>query len=147
MDQVIQSDIENLIQCLHQYNDKFSLDFLRNRYLPNITIKKPKLVKKTYEKRAKKTSKHFVPDQKYRCIARCWGDNPPVKYDVKTKSWIYGKQCSRYKTNDDYCAIHYKQYLSSQGLKHGVFSRDPPHCHYNKYKKKIENRFKVVSEV
>tara|TARA_Y100000591_G_scaffold332395_1_gene369530 strand:- start:1811 stop:2254 length:444 start_codon:yes stop_codon:yes gene_type:complete len=147
MDQVIQSDIENLIECLHQYNSQFSLDFLRNRYLPNITIKKPKLVKKTYEKRSNKTSKHFVPKQQYRCIARCWGDNPPVKYDVKTKSWIYGKQCSRYKTDGDYCAIHYKQYLSPQGLKHGVFSRDPPHSHYIKHKKKIENRFKVVSEV
>ena len=147
MEQILEDDIENLIKCLHQYNSEFSLEFLRNRYLPNITIKKPKVVKKTYQKRSKKTSNHFVPHKKYRCIARCWGGETPVKYDVKTNTWIYGKQCSRYKTNGDYCAIHYKQYLSPQGLKHGVFSRDPPHCHYNKYKKKIENRFKIISKV
>ena len=147
MNQIIVEDIENLIKSLHEYNSEFSLEFLRSRYLPDITIKKPKPTKKTYQKRSTQTSKHFVPDQQYRCIARCWGDDPPVKYDVKTKTWIYGKQCSRYKTNGDYCAIHYKQYLSPQGLKHGVFSRDPPHSHYNKYKKKIENRFKIVTEV
>ena len=147
MNQIIIDDIENLIKSLHKYNSKFSLEFLRNRYLPDITIKKPKINKKTYQKRKTQTSKRFVPEQRYRCIARCWGDDPPVKYDVKNNNWIYGKQCSRYKTNGDYCAIHYKQYLSPQGLKHGVFGREPPHSHYNKYKKKIENRFKIVSEV
>ena len=147
MEQILKDDIENLIQCLHQFNSEFSIEFLRNRYLPDITIKKPKSNKKTYQKRSKQTSKHFIPDQQCRCIARCWGSETPVKYDVKTKTWIYGKQCSKYKTNGDYCSIHYKQYLSPQGLKHGVFSRDPPHSHYNKHKKKIENRFKIVSEV
>lgn len=147
MEQIIIEDIENLIQCLHEYNSEYSLEFLRSRYLPDITIKTAKTNKKTYQKRSKQTSKHRVPNQECRCIARCWGDQTPVKYDVKTKSWIYGKQCSKYKTNGDYCTIHYKQYLSPQGLKHGVFGREPPHSHYDKYKKKIENRFNVVSEL
>ena len=60
MEQILKDDIENLIKCLHQYDSTFSLEFLRNRYLPEITIKKPKSNKKPYQKRSKKTSKHFI---------------------------------------------------------------------------------------
>ena len=147
MEEIIRNDIENLVETLSKYNSNFSLEFLRNRYLPNINIKKEKNTVKKIQTKPRKSTKHFVPRIEYRCIARCWGDETPVKYDVKNKTWIYGKQCSKYKTNGDYCKIHYKQYLSSQGLKHGVFSRDPPHSHYNKYKKKIELKFNICSEV
>ena len=36
------------------------------------------------------------------------------------------------------CRIHYKQFITTRGLKHGRFNEDPPHDHYLKYKIKIE---------
>ena len=143
MEAIIIEDIQNFIEALYKYSNKTPLNVLKDRYIPKISIKKEKKKSKILSK-PRSVSKHFIPSDNYRCIARCWGDKHPVRYNTKTMSWIYGKRCSRYKCNNtDFCNLHYKQFISRKGLSHGVFNKDPPHSHYNKYKNKIENRFKI----
>lgn len=151
MNNIIINDITLLINHLYNnYNSKFDLDFLYKRYIPNISIEKKneksenksnKYNSNKYNKSNKQ--KKYIPVKCNRCIARCWGGEKSVKYNIITKKWTYGTQCSRYKFREKYCLTHYKQSISNYGCTHGIFSEDPPHPHYNKYKYKIETLFKL----
>ena len=140
MNDIIIEDIKNMIKSIH-IESNYSLEFLYERYIPNISIEKK------FEKKKKKITnskkKNNIPELKYRCIARCWGGEKSVNYDPINKKWTYGYQCTRYKSIDTFCLTHYKQFKSNFGLTHGIFSEEPPHPHYLKYKYKIEKRFKV----
>ena len=142
MNQVISEDINNLIEYLfYNYKSNYNLSFLKSRYMPNIIIKKKN--EKRKKKKFKLKKKNHVPNIKYRCMARCWGGKKSVKYNPINKKWYYGTLCSRYKSHGNYCLTHYKQSLTSYGLSHGNFNDEPPHPHYNKYKKKIELLFNI----
>ena len=149
MNDIISEDINTLINFLYiKYNSKYSLEFLLNRYTPNISIEKKSVEKKKKNKKKKiikfnkKIPKKY-PHNKNRCNARCWGGLETVKYDPINKKWSYGKQCSRYKSKGRYCLTHYKQSISSYGLHQGNIDEDPPHPHYLKYKNKIETQFNI----
>jgi hypothetical protein len=146
MNDIIIEDIKNMIKSLNNnYNSKYSLELLYDRYIPNISIENNS--EKTIKKRInlKKKNKNKVPELKYRCIARCWGGENSVSYNPITKKWKFGYQCSRHKSIDRFCLTHYKQFKSSLGLTHGIFTEEPPHPHYLKYKHKIESKFVVKS--
>lgn len=145
MNNIIIDDIKLLIKYLHtNYNSKFNLDFLYERYVPNISIeKKNKIPENKSTKLKKNKKKNYIPANCNRCIARCWGGEKSVTYNIITKKWTYGTQCSRYKFRANYCLTHYKQSISNYGCTHGIFSEDPPHPHYNKYRNKIEKFFKL----
>jgi hypothetical protein len=144
MNDIIIEDIKNMIQSLNNnYNSKYSLEFLYERYIPNISIEKKSV--KISKKRIKLKKKNKIPELNYRCIARCWGGEKSVSYNPITKKWTYGYQCTRHKSIDTFCLTHYKQLKSSSGLTHGIFSDDPPHPHYLKYKHKIESKFNLKS--
>ena len=141
MNEIIKEDIKNLVYSLaNSYNTQYSLDFLYDRYIPNIIIKCDKPKKKrivTFKK------SNTIPSYDNRCMARCWGGKHTVKYNPITKKWTYGLQCSRTKSHGHYCLTHYKQSKLSKGLTHGNFNQEPPHPHYLKYKNKIEYYFKI----
>ena len=119
-------------------DEKFSLQFLYQRYKPNIIIESPKPKRKriVYSKK-----NNFIPPNYNRCIARCW-NNGITHYNPISKKWSYGSQCSRYKSKYNYCITHYKQYITNT-LKHGNYHQSPPHPHYFKFKNKIEKQFKI----
>jgi hypothetical protein len=142
MNDIIIEDIKNMINSLYNnYNSKYSLECLYERYIPNISIEKKSDT--NIKKRIKLKKKNTIPELKYRCFARCWGGEKSVAYNPITKKWKYGYQCTRYKSIDTFCLTHYKQFKSSVGLTHGIYSNDPPHPHYLKYKHKIESKFKI----
>ena len=142
MNDIIIEDIKNMINSLkNNYNCKYNLEFLYERYIPNISIEKKSV--KTIKKRIKLKKKNNIPESQYRCIARCWGGEKSVSYNPITKKWSFGYQCTRYKSNNRFCLTHYKQYKSSRGLTHGIYSEPPPHPHYLKYKQKIELKFNI----
>jgi hypothetical protein len=142
MENVISEDIINLIKFLHnKYNSKYSLEFLLNRYTPKISIEKNST--KPKKKIIKFKKKNYIPHNINRCKARCWGGEESVKYNPISKKWSYGTQCSRHKSNGDYCLTHYKQSVSSYGLHQGNINEEPPHPHYLKYKNKIEIKFVI----
>ena len=145
MDNIIIDDIKLLINYLYNYNSSFDLDFLYKRYIPNISIEKKNEIKlnKTIKLNKKKKKPNYIPSKCNRCIARCWGGEKSVKYNIFTKEWTYGTRCSRYKFRSDYCLTHFKQSISNSGCTHGIFSEPPPHPHYNKYKIKIEKMFQI----
>jgi hypothetical protein len=142
MNDIIIEDIKNMINSLNNnYKSKYSLEFLYERYIPNISIEKK--TDKNIKKRIKLKKKNKIPELKYRCIARCWGGEKSVSYNPITKKWKYGYQCTRYKSIDKFCLTHYKQFKSSIGLTHGIYTNEPPHPHYLKYKNKIESNFNI----
>jgi hypothetical protein len=151
MNNIIIDDIKLLIKYLYNnYNSKYDLDFLYKRYVPNISIEKKNEISENKLNKSNKSNKfikfkkrNYIPSKCNRCIARCWGGEKSVKYNIITKKWTYGTQCSRYKFRENYCLTHYKQSISNYGCTHGIFSEEPPHPHYNKYKIKIENVFKL----
>ena len=141
MNDIIIEDIKNMIKSIH-IESNYSLEFLYERYRPNIIIQYPKIKKK----RIVTTKKHnFIPPNYNRCIARCW-DNGNTQYNPITHKWIYGSQCSRYKSKSNYCITHYKQYITNT-LKHGNYNQLPPHPHYLKFKNKIEKKFKIKIKI
>ena len=143
MNDIISEDIHNFITYLYfQYDSKYSLEFLLKRYSPNISIEK-KSVETKKKKIIKFKKKNSIPKNEHRCNARCWGGLESVKYDPINKTWSYGKQCVRHKSHGDYCLTHYKQSISSYGLHQGNIDEEPPHPHYLKYKRKIENKFNI----
>ena len=142
MDDIISEDINKLVNFLYiNYNSEYSLEFLLNRYTPNISIEKKST--KPKKKLIKFKKKNCIPHNNNRCKARCWGGLESVKYDPINKKWFYGKQCSRHKSHKNYCVTHYKQSISSYGLHQGNIDEEPPHPHYLKYKNKIETKFNI----
>lgn len=140
LDEIIKNDLHNLCLSLIKYNKTLSIDFLKERYYPTILLKN-----KQIKKRKKyKTKINQIITSNNRCTARCWGGNKNnVKYNPIQKKWYYGTRCSRMKRQSSYCLMHYKQSKASRGLPHGDYFKDPPHPHFYKYKRKIENRFNI----
>lgn len=89
------------------------------------------------------------------CMARCWGQGSYkiqfdrennkwyigsyITYYPNTNKWLYGTQCKRNANNNSqYCGIHLNQLNSdSFCLTHGRIDQEPPHPHYDKYRRKI----------
>ena len=144
--QVIKNDIQNMIFSLHtryNKNDRYTFEDLLKRYLPDIKISNVKKKNRIKVKKSK-YKKQVIPNKIHRCMARCWGGEKSVRYNPITKKWSYGIQCSKYKIpNSNFCKIHHNKHNSVNKLTHGVYNMPPPHPHYNKYKLKIEKRYKI----
>ena len=151
---IITQDIYNLIYSLNHLYNINNLQYLLNRYLPNISIQnktktktKTKFIVNNKQKQKHKQKykhKHSIPHPNFRCKARCWGGKDSVKYNPITKKWTYGTLCSKKKIhNSDYCKTHHKQSLTSYGLTNGNFHEPPPHPHYEKYKNIIKQKFNI----
>ena len=115
--------------------------------------------KKTYKARNTDNTQRRQIEKKYsnnRCQARCWGGDPKkitynkstktwslgnlVSYNETTKKWTYGFQCKNVVIEEDtqYCGTHLNQINSKWGyLSQGRIDEDPPHPHYEKYKRKL----------
>lgn len=140
LNDIIKQDIFRLLFSIH-YKFNIPLNELLKKYIPEISIEKKK-PKRTRFNNKKKPRYKFTKN--YQCRARCWGGKESVKYNVKTKTWTYGYQCSHQKFGlYDYCKLHLKQFKKNGYPDHGNFDEVPPHLHYYKYKKKIEKRFKI----
>ena len=142
---VINNDINNLLNELIPLADAaYNKDFIKNRYMPCVKIKKKKKRNFKINTTRKKYVNHYVPSCNYRCIARCWGGEESVKYDPFKKEWSYGTRCKRRRVNkSEFCQTHLKHKNSMEGLRHGIYNLDPPHLHYLKYKRKIEKRYNI----
>ena len=141
LDGIIKKDIYDLCISLQKYNKSLSIDFLKGRYYPTILLKN-KQIKKRQKYKTRITK---IINSKNRCTARCWGRTKNnVKYNPIQKKWYYGARCTRRKKQSSYCLMHYKQSKTSEGLPHGDYFKDPPHPHFYKYKRKIENRFNIT---
>lgn len=146
MNQVLIEDITELITHLYNtYNSEYSLEQLLEKYLPNISIeKKSEISEKNIKKnKLKKNKQHSIAPDENRCIARCWGGEESVKYNPITEEWTYGVRCKRFKSKDKFCLTHYKQFISNNGLTHGIYNREPNYIKYKIIKNKIEKRFKI----
>jgi len=134
--EVITNDITKFLYQISTILD-LPVDILLSRYLPKIKTFKKKKRKVVFKK---KNKYHF--QNKYRCIARCWGEKHKVMYEVKTRKWIYGTQCKNHRYGlNKYCKTHLKQFKNNGIPHHGNYGSDPPHMHYDKFKKKIESKF------
>ena len=95
-----------------------------------------------------------IPNHNNRCVARCWGSgsykvtkDPDtniwsigsyISYNVSTNKWTYGTRCKRNTNNSSYCSLHIKQLDKlDSNLTHGRYDQEPPHQHYDKYRRKI----------
>ena len=132
----------------------FTFKDLLNRFkFKQINIYQNQKIKKKGTLTIKKKSKS-LPDNHNRCIARCWGSgsykvtHDPntdiwsigsyISYNPNTNTWTYGTQCKRNTNNSSFCSLHIKQLDTIHSkLTHGRFDSDPPHQHYDKYRRKI----------
>ena len=131
MQDIITHDIYNMlysISILHTID----IDTLTQRYLPTINIQKKKFIKR---KRINTNSNTPVlPTTHQQCSARTWA-NGHVSYNIYTKQWTYGKQCSKFRFgNASYCSIHLAVIKKNITLPHGDFHSHPPHPHFEKFK-------------
>ena len=95
-----------------------------------------------------------IPNNNNRCIARCWGSGSYkvtrdantniwsmgsyISYDPSSNQWTYGTRCKRKTNNSSFCSLHIKQLDKMDSkLTHGRFDSDPPHQHYDKYRRKL----------
>ena len=126
----LNNDLEIFLKDLtNKYgNNKFTFDELKQKY-QFINIKPIDSIKckNNYSK------KHI--DINDRCQARIWGETgcsrPIVKYDKKNNKWIYGQLCKRKAFIGNLCKSHSKK------LPHGLFTEEPPHRHFDKFKKQL----------
>lgn len=99
--------------------------------------------------------KNKLPTQNHRCMARCWGQGPYkvsfdkttniwsvgtyVTFNPTTNQWTYGTQCKKHRKESQYCYTHLKQFNNFEysKLTHGRIDQEPPHQHYDKYKRQI----------
>jgi hypothetical protein len=139
LQKIIIEDIFNLLLCIHlKFN--IPLNLLLKRYIPNF-----KIITKIKRKRTKLPRKStYKFNDIARCMARCWGGEKSVKYNMADKKWTYGYRCKRHKYGlNNYCITHLKQAKKNGHPGHGDYNTTPPHLHYYKYKNKIEKRFKI----
>ena len=61
-----------------------------------------------------------------------------ISYQPDSNLWTYGTQCKRQSNNSQYCSIHLRQLNTDySSLTHGRVDQEPPHQHYDKYRRKI----------
>jgi len=125
---ILNDDLNNIVDIIidkYGYlNDSITKQQLQTEFpLESISVVK--------EFKQKISKPHTIPTEK-RCIARTWGGKESVKYDEINNNWNYGYQCKRTAfENNECCKIHMKS------LTHGKITMEPPHFHYEKYKKKL----------
>lgn len=141
INQTIIEDHNKFLRYLFKiYGDKykFSLEELYDRYHINtisITLDKPIVTKKNRKPAS-------IPDDKDRCVARCWGGEKSVMFNKETNEWSFGVRCKRkHLDGKDFCGTHQKE-MDNGYLTHGRFNEPVPHRHYEKYKLKIESKLK-----
>lgn len=112
----------NYIYTTYKLSKKISLDTFKEKYKLN------RLVFYNSESEKRGTNTISVPDDKLRCVARVWGGKDSV-YKTENGNWNYGYRCKRRCLSDkQFCVLHCKSQT------HGIYSLDPPHNHYDKYK-------------
>lgn len=123
--ETLEEDIDNMLKSItYKYGEigNFDIDDLSNYTLNKIKFYKVKL-SNNYSR-----EKNFIPPDNFRCIARVWGGKDSVR-QIDNK-WVYGFRCSRYKAYPNHlCNTHIKK------NPHGIYNLDPPHNHYDKFKK------------
>jgi len=113
--------LEN-IYTTYKLSKKISLDSFKEKYMLNRLV----FYNAEPEQRGKNTM--TVPDDNTRCTARVWGGKESV-YRKEDGIWNYGYRCKRKcLSGNDFCVLHCKN------QPHGIYSLDPPHNHYDKYK-------------
>ena len=126
-------------------------DLLKEFPFQNINIYQSPSNKKQFTIKKNK-KQHKIPNN--RCMARCWGSgsykvshDPTtniwsigdyISYQPDSNLWTYGTQCKRQSNNSQYCSIHLRQLNTDySSLTHGRVDQEPPHQHYDKYRRKI----------
>ena len=132
MQNIIHHDIYNMLYSISiLYN--IDIHTLTQRYLPTINIQQKNIIKR---KRTNTYSSNtpLCPHTHQQCSARIWA-NGLVSYNIYTKQWTYGKQCSKFRFgNASYCSIHLAVIKKNITLPHGDFHSHPPHPHFEKFK-------------
>ena len=132
MHEIIHHDIYNMLYSISiLYN--IDIHTLTHRYLPTINIQQKK---KFTRKRTNTTSSNttLLPTTHQQCSARIWA-NGHLSYNIYTKKWSYGKQCSKFRFgHTTYCSIHLAVIKKHNALSHGDFHSPPPHPHFEKFK-------------
>ena len=130
MHEIIHHDIYNMLYSISMlYN--IDIHTLTKRYLPTINIQKKKLIKRN---RINNIYTPLLPATHQQCSARIWA-NGHVSYNIYTKQWSYGKQCSKFRFgHTTYCSIHLAVIKKHNALSHGDFHSHPPHPHFEKFK-------------
>ena len=124
----------DIYQMLYSISIIYTLDIdtLTQRYLPTFNIHT--IHKTTRHRTSYNKSKSIRPLPTQQCSARIWA-NGQVSYNIHTKKWSYGKQCSKFRFGDtSYCSIHLSTIKKHTTLPHGDFRLPPPHPHFEKFK-------------
>ena len=130
-----------LNKIIKQWGEKCNIDlkYLETNYNTDwIHVQVDKLQTKIIKKKLEQEKRRCYinnlengPRQDERCCARTWSDPPLVLYDVDSKKWILGEQCTRKQKRNGLCGIHMRN------LPHGRINEEPPHNKFERYKKKV----------
>jgi len=133
MQDIIQHDIYNMLYSISiLYN--IDIHALTKRYLPTINIRHTKITRKITHHTEHSSYTPAVPSTNQQCSARIWA-NGRVSYNIYTKKWSYGKQCSKFRFgHTTYCSIHLAVIKKHSALPHGDIHHHPPHPHFEKFK-------------
>ena len=126
LETIINDDLNNILDIIIEKYGHNNNSITKQQLINEFPLQSIIIIKEFKQKISKS---HTIPIEK-RCLARTWGGKESVKYDEINNKWNCGEQCKRTAfKNSEFCKIHIKS------LTHGKITEEPPHFHYEKYKK------------